>query len=254
VEEITQTTNGVGAVASMAGVTVRTLHHYEEIGLLTPSHRTVAGYRRYTDGDLAHLQSILFYRELGLGLDEIAAALLGAQSDRAALLVEQRRLILEERDRLDRMAAALSQAISAERTGIKMSPQNMFEMFGDFDPAEHAAEAAERWPDTYAVSRQRTSRYTKEQWLEAAAESDTIAAGLAALKASGAPADGTDAMDLAERHRLSIDRWFYPCSEEIHAGLGDMYLADPRFKNYWEDRAGGLAQYVHDAIWANASR
>lgn len=246
-------TYGVSAVASLAGVTVRTLHHYDEIGLLQPSERSAAGYRRYSTEDLARLQSILFYRELGLGLDEIAAALRSDGEDRVAVLEKQRRMIITERDRLDRMAAALGRAIQHEGTGMKMSPQEMFEVFGDFEPAEHEAEAANRWPDQHEESRQRTSHYSKEQWQEAVAEGDAIAIRFADLLGSGAAADGAEAMALAEEHRLSIDRWYYQCSKEIHAGLADMYLADARFEQYWESRAQGLARFVHDAIKANAA-
>lgn len=247
-------TYGVSAVAALAGVTVRTLHHYDEVGLLIPSKRTAAGYRQYTVDDLSRLQSILFYRELGLGLDEIASAIDEDGIDRVALLVEQRRLIVAERDRLGRMADALDRAIHAERTGNTMSAEEMFEVFGDFDPTEHEAEAAERWPDQYTVSKQRTERYSQEQWQEAISEGDAIAAGFAELMASGLVADSAAAQDLAEQQRLSIDRWYYPCSKQVHIGLAEMYLADQRFLKYWDDRADGLAQYVHDAIKANALR
>ena len=246
-------TFGVSAVASLAGVTVRTLHHYDELGLLKPSNRSAAGYRRYTADDLARLQSILFYKELGLGLEEIAAAIRSDGADRVAVLDKQRRMIIAERDRLDRMAQALNRAIQDERTGMKMSPQEMFEAFGDFDPSEHQAEAAERWPDAYDTAKQRTSSYSKEQWQEATAEADAIAAGLANLLGSGAAADAADAMALAEQHRLSIDRWYYPCSKDVHVGLAEMYVSDPRFEQYWESRAEGLARFVHDAIKANSA-
>ena len=133
-----------------------------------------------------------------------------------------------------------------------MSPAEMFDVFGDFNPADHAAEAAERWPGAYEQSRQRTAGYSKEQWQQAVAEGEAIAAKFADLLASGVAADSAQAMAVAEEHRLSIDRWFYPCSHEVHAGLADMYLADARFEKYWEDKGEGLARFVHDAIKANA--
>lgn len=244
---------GVSAVASLAGVTVRTLHHYDEIGLLEPSSRTTAGYRQYTATDLARLQSIMFYRELGLSLDDIAAAMKQSASSRLALLEEQRRLLAAERDRVGGLVEALSRAINAEKSGVMMNPDEMFEVFGDFDPQEHAAEAAERWPDVYEQSNQRTAKYGREQWQQAVAEGEAIATEFADLLRSGAAAESGEAVAVAEKHRLSIDRWYYRCSAAQHAGLADMYLADSRFTQYWEDRCEGLALFVHDAIKANAA-
>ncbi len=120
------------------------------------------------------------------------------------------------------------------------------------DRPEYEAEAARRWPDTYEVARQRRSQYGAEELSRAVADGDAIAARFGELMAAGEPATGAAAMTLAEQHRLSIDRWYYPCSREMHSGLADMYLADRRFTEYWENRAEGLTQYVHDAIWANA--
>ena len=130
----------------------------------------------------------------------------------------------------------------------------MFEVFGDFDPSEYEAEAAQLWPDVYAVSKQRTSRYSKAEWQQAMAEGESVAAKLVGLLAAGAPAGSAAAMDAAEEHRLSIDHWYYACPIGQHVGLADMYLTDPRFRQYWEDRGEGLAQFVHDAIKANAAR
>lgn len=245
-------TYGVSALAALAGVTVRTLHHYDEIGLLTPAGRSAAGYRRYDSADVARLQSILFYRELGLSLEAIAAAM--SSQSRLTALEEQRRLLAVEMRRIRVMLDAVEQAIDAEKSGVKMSPEDMFEVFGDFDPAEYSAEAADAWPDVYEQSRRRTSGYGKEQWQQAVAEGDAIAAKLAALLGAGVAPDTGEAMDAAEEHRQSIDRWFYPCSHNQHCGLADMYLGDARFEKYWEDRHPGLARYVHDAIKANAAR
>lgn len=125
---------------------------------------------------------------------------------------------------------------------------------GDFNPSDHEAEAAERWPDTFELSKQRTARYTEQQWREAAAEQAAIAERFASVLASGVLADSPDSMDIAEEHRASIDRWYYSCSKGMHTGLADMYLADPRFRGYWEARAPGLAEFVHDSIYANALR
>ena len=155
-----QRTYTVGEVARLSGVTVRTLHHYDRIGLLPPSSRTDAGYRLYTAEDLERLQLILLYRELGGSLEEIATALASGR-DRLEVLQSQReRLLVEQRRVLD-LVAAVDFAIGAERSGVRMNEKDMFEVFGDFDPTEYADEARERWPDVYAASQARTYELLK---------------------------------------------------------------------------------------------
>jgi MerR family transcriptional regulator, thiopeptide resistance regulator len=246
----------VGQVAAFAGVTVRTLHHYDEIGLLSPSERTGAGYRRYTEPDLDRLQRVLFYRELGFSLEEIATILDEPGSGPMAHLRRQHELLLRRIGRLREMVAAVELAMEAQTMGISLTPQERFEVFGDFDPDEHAQEAEERWGGTEAFeqSRRRTASYTKEDWLGIKEEAGAVLRDFAAAFEAGAPARGERAMDVAERHRLHITRWFYDCSPETHKELGDMYVADPRFAANYEQVAEGLAAYVRDAVHANAER
>jgi DNA-binding transcriptional MerR regulator len=250
------TARTVGAVARLAGVSVRTLHHYDEIGLLTPSDRSVAGYRRYAEGDLERLQRILFYRELGFGLDDIRTVMTDGRTDASVHLRRQHALLLERIERLKRMAAAVEKAMEARTMGIQLTPEERFEVFGDFDPDEHAAEVEERWGDTdaYRESQRRVARYTKADWDRIKADGQAAVEAVVAAMRDGLPADSTEAMDGAEAHRRQIDEWFYPCSYEMHLGLAEMYLADARFTATYEKIAPGLAQYLHDAIVANAKR
>jgi DNA-binding transcriptional MerR regulator len=246
----------VGAVARLAGISVRTLHHYDEIGLLTPSGRSGAGYRRYAEGDLERLQRILFYRELGFGLDDIRTVMTDGSRDASVHLRRQHAMLLERIERLKRMAAAVEKAMEARTMGISLTPEERFEVFGDFDPDAHAAEVEERWGDTepYRESQRRAARYSKADWERIKADGAAAVDALVAAMRSGKPADSPEAMDGAEAHRRQIDEWFYPCSHEMQVGLAEMYLADPRFTATYEKIAPGLAQYVHDAIVANAAR
>lgn len=245
----------VGEVARIAGVTVRTLHHYDEIGLLRPSGRTPAGYRSYDDADLSRLHRILGYRELGFGLDEIADLLDGGD-DPMTHLKRQRELLLGRSDRLHRLLETIEKTMEAYAMGIELTPQEMFEVFGDHDPTQYADEVRERWGDTdaYRQSRERTARYTKADWQAMQGEGAAIEQRLVELHAARVPATDLQAMDAVEAHRLHITRWFYDCSPAMHRGLGEMYLADPRFTRHYEEQAVGLAQYVHDAVLANAAR
>lgn len=245
----------VGQMAELAGVTVRTLHHYDGMGLLTPGTRSAAGYRLYEDADCERLQEILFYRELGLGLDEIKSMLQDPEYDRAGALRDQRNLLALRRDRLQTMIGAVETALDAHKKGKTMTREEMFEVFGDFDPEVHEAEVEERWAGpALEQSKRRTKSYNKDQWKEAMAEGESIATELAECLRNGGAPDDQASMDLAEQHRLHIDRWFYECSHKMHAGLGDMYVADPRFTEYYEKRAPGLAEFMRSAIHANRAQ
>jgi DNA-binding transcriptional MerR regulator len=239
----------VGAVARVAGVTVRTLHHYDAVGLVSPSGRTHAGYRLYAPADLDRLHAVLAYRELGFGLDEIAALLTG-DADPLTHLRRQHQLVRTRIDHLTRLLGALEKTMEAQMSGLNLTPEERFEVFGEHDPEEHADEARDRWGDTdaYRQSQQRTARYTKDDWLRIKAEAEGVTQRFAELFAAGAPADGPDAAAAVRAHRDHITRWFYDLPPEGQRGLAAMYVEDDRFRRHYDDRAPGLAQYVHDAI------
>ncbi|MBT2456359.1 MerR family transcriptional regulator [Streptomyces sp. ISL-86] len=246
----------VGQVAGFAGVTVRTLHHYDEIGLLSPSGRSHAGHRRYDDADLDRLQQILFYRELGFPLDEVAVLLDDPDSDPREHLRRQHALLSDRIARLQQMAKAVEHAMEAKQMGINLTPEEKFEVFGDFDPDDYAEEAEQRWggTDAYKESARRAATYTKDDWKRIQDQAEDLNGRLAALMESGAAADSEEAMDLAEEHRGQISRNHYDCSYEMHTCLGEMYIADERFTAHYDAVRPGLAQFLRDAITANAVR
>ena len=241
----------IGEVAELAGVTVRTLHHYDELGLLCPSGRSDAGYRLYSYEDLARLQEILIWRALGFSLAEIGSLLDDPEYDRLSALERQRELVRSEIERLGALGVAVDAAIAAHRNGTRMKETSMFD---GFDPAEYEDEARERWGHTeaYQESARRTRAYGEAEWSGIRAETEAIVRELVALMRAGEPAAGEAARALAERHRRQISRWFYPCSPSMHRGLAELYIADERFKRSYEREAAGLAAYFHDAIVANA--
>ncbi|MFJ9946492.1 MerR family transcriptional regulator [Kitasatospora sp. NPDC091207] len=245
----------VGAVAKIAKVTVRALHHYDEIGLLTPRGRTPAGYRRYQDTDLDRLQRILFYRELGFPLEEIAAILDDDSVSPSEHLRRRHRLLTDRISHLQAMAAAVEHAMEAEKMGIQLTPEEKFEVFGASYQESWETEAEQRWGDTdaWAQSQRRTGGYGKEDWQRIKAEADALNARLVEAFTAGEPADGGPAMDLAEVHRQHIRDHFYDCTFAIHRGIAGMYVADPRFTATYERLAPGLARWLHDAILANAA-
>jgi DNA-binding transcriptional MerR regulator len=244
----------VGTAARLGGVTIRTLHHYERIGLLIPSSRSSAGYRLYSESDLDRLTRILYYRELGFALEDIAA-LLDGTGNVAEHLERQHKLLTERLRRLQAMVASIDREMEAMMTGNDLTPEDKLEIFGaDYDPSWED-EAEQRWGNTEAwkQSQARTKRFSKDDWRRLKADADAFNARLVQAYTSGAAPDSEQAMALAEDHRAGIEQ-FYDCSYAMHRGLADMYLADERFTRTYEDLAPGLAQWVHDAIHANADR
>jgi DNA-binding transcriptional MerR regulator len=246
----------VGKVAQMAGVSVKTMHHYDEIGLLSATGRSGAGYRKYEDSDIERLQRILFYRELGFNLREIKTIVDDPDVDSTGHLKSQRRLLTERIERLRKMVAAIDNEMEADKMDIKLTPEERLEIFGDFLPEDYEEEAKQRWgnTDAYKESQRRVSEYTKDDWLAIKAEQEEVETNFAALFRSGAAPDSEGAMDTAEAHRNHITRWFYECGYEIHTGLGDMYVADERFRANYDKYAPGLSEFIKDAIHANAKR
>ncbi|MBO0834762.1 MAG: MerR family transcriptional regulator [Actinobacteria bacterium] len=249
-------TYSVGEVAELSGVSVRTLHHYHDIGLLAPTARSQSGYRLYSPDDLRRLQRILLYRELDFGLDEIAAMLADPDAGTDDHLRRQHGLLRARQARTAALLGAIETEMEARKMGMSLTPEEQLEIFGTDRMAEHAAEAEQRWGNTEAwqQSRRKTAAYTKQDWITIKAEADANIAGFAAAIRNGEPADGTTAMDLAEAHRGHISRWFYECGYDAHRGLAELYISDPRYIASYDEIEPGFSQYVHDAIVANAAR
>ncbi|MDJ0394372.1 MerR family transcriptional regulator [Rhodococcus sp. G-MC3] len=246
----------VGEVARLVGISVRALHHYDEISLVVPSGRTPKGYRSYSAQDVERLHQVLTYRELGFALDNIADLLDDPSVDAMVHLQRQRALLDVRIDRLHQMAAAVDKMMEAKKMGIQLSPEEQREVFGDnWLGDEYAVEAEERWSNSeeWKQSQSRTASFSKEDWVRVKAETDALEADFAAAMALGVAADSDEGSVLAERHRESIER-YYDCGYEMHACLGEMYIADERFTKHYDDVAPGLAQYLRDAIVANAAR
>lgn len=231
----------VGAVADEYGITVRTLHHYDAIGLLVPSARTMAGYRLYTGSDLERLSTIIVYRRLGFTLDDVAE-LLDGESSVIEHLHRQRAAVMSKLAEMSDLVSAIDRALENEMTRTPATPQDLKDLFGQSFDEKYAAEAEERWGDTDAwkQSQERTATWTKQDWVEIKAEGDQINADFIAALNEGAPAAGERAMAIAERHRRSVER-HYDCTHEFHRHLADLYVTDERFEASFETLRPGLA-------------
>ena len=234
----------VKAVADIAGVSVRTLHHYDEIGLLKPAAHSAARYRLYGDTDLARLQQVLFFKELGFDLKEIKRILSDPHFDRARALAEHRKLLLERQERIRRLIRSVDRTLAAMKKGDQMKA----DMFDGFDAAKYEDEARQRWGKSkeFEESIRRTKAYTKQDWDAIKQEGGEITQNLANLMDRN-PADPEVQQWIARHHRQINDR-FYQCSAEVYRGLGDMYVSDPRFTAVYDNVKPGLAEFMQRAM------
>lgn len=225
----------VGQSAEILGVTVRTLHHWDAMGLVRPSGRTYAGYRRYSHSDLQRAQHALIYRETGMSLAQIGE-LLDSGTPVAEHLQRQRDLLTE---RLGRLHPTVAE--KAEILGPSWSP--------DYD-----AEAAERWGETkeWALSQQRQASLTKKDWRRVKTELEELEARLAEAMRRGVAPGSPEANELAEAHRANISQWF-DVSHAQQVLIARGYVADPSFRAHYDERAEGLAAWLKAVIDANAA-
>jgi len=237
----------VRQAAELSGVSVRTLHYYDEIGLLPPARVTEAGYRLYGERELARLQQILLYRELDFPLAEIRALMALGGQERLDALGKQRELLSLKRDRLTRLIRLTDRLLKGENT---MS-------FAEFDMTQieeqkkkYAREVKERWGKTaaYAESEKRTASYGEKEWAEIQGEMEGLFRRFAACMPEGPESPAAQA--LVKEWQEWISAHFYTCTDEILAGLGQMYTADPRFRENFERTAPGLAEFISAAIAA----
>lgn len=243
----------VGAVADLVGVSVRTLHHWDRIGLAPASGRTWSGYRVYDDDDVARIHRVLVYRELGFPLAEIGVLLDDPAADERAHLARQRELLLERISHLQEMVSAVDRLKEAITMNAPLTPEDRAEIFGTDWSEEYQVEAEERWGETpqWEQSQARTSKMSKDDWKRVKAEGDALNADLAAAMRAGVEPGSPEAAELAERHRASIEQ-FYDCTYSMQVCLARMYSQDERFKATYEAIEPGLAEWLGAVVDANA--
>ena len=235
-------------VARIAGVSVRTLHYYDEIGLLAPSDRTPAGYRLYNENDLLRLQQIRIGRSLGLALEEIRLSLDDASFDYAHALRDQRALLIGRLGQTHKMIAAIDATLT--NLGDPGHEIDVTAIFDGFDPAEYEEEVQQRWGETdaYKESARRTKTYTDADWTLLKSELDQIWIEAAEAMRQGTPPDAYTALELVERHRKHVCRWFYDLTPEGHLGLAAMWEADDRFRKNIDKHGAGLTDWLVKAV------
>ncbi|HWI52652.1 MAG TPA: MerR family transcriptional regulator [Symbiobacteriaceae bacterium] len=241
----------VKAVAELAGISIRTLHHYDEIGLLKPAQTSASGYRLYTDADLERLQQVLFFKELDFGLTEIREIVDSPDFDRKRALLQHKELLLQRQERISKLIASVNQTLDSIERGIQMDEKDMF---GGFDHSKYEKEAEERWghSNEFKESARRTKKYTKADWAQIQKESGEVYQGLVSVM--GRDPHDPEVQEWVRRHHEQINKWFYQCSLEIYRNLGIMYVEDPRFTENIDKYAPGLSVFLRDAMAAYCDR
>ena len=228
--------------AEFTGVSVRTLHYYDEIGLLQPAYVDRAtGYRFYDEDSLLRMQEILFYRELDFPLKSIEKILSSPDYDKTKALGEQKQLLKLKKQRLERLISAIDLAMKGE---------TVMKAFDNTELETYKAEAQQRWgkTDAYREHAQKTKGYGKEKWNNLAADMDLIFGEFALCMKNGAAPESQEAQELVAKLQNHITENYYTCTKPFLSGLGQMYVADERFQNNIDRHADGTAAFVSQAI------
>ncbi|MFE3666500.1 MerR family transcriptional regulator [Streptomyces sp. NPDC059164] len=235
-------------IARQAGTTSRTLRHYGDIGLLAPSRTGSNGYRYYDQDALVRLQRILLLRELGLSLPAIKDVLEG-QRDTAVALRAHLRLLEQEQARIGRQIASVRTTLHKTREGMELMAA---EVFDGFDHTAHEQEVTERWGrDAYEEGDRWWRSLGDGERKAFRDEHEAIARDWGRAREAGLAPDGPEAQDLARRHCAWLSSAKEP-SRSYVIGLGEMYVADPRFGENYDRHGDGTAAFVRDALTAYA--
>lgn len=232
--------------AELCGVSVRTLHYYDEIGLLRPAFVDEQnGYRFYDEKSLVRMQEILFYRELDFPLKSISEILSSPDYDKQKALKEQRKLLILKKERLQRIIDSLD---SAEKGKITMTAFDNNEY--ETARGQYEAEAKERWgkTDAYKEHAEKTASYSKDKWQQVNDGLNEVFEKFAYCLKDGKAYNSNEAQALVKELQSYITENFYTCHNEILKGLGQMYVADERFKKNIDKHATGTAEFVSKAI------
>jgi MerR family transcriptional regulator, multidrug-efflux activator len=241
----------VSEVAQLAGVSVRTLHYYDEIGLLKPASVSPSGYRLYSDADLERLQQILFFKEIGFELSVVKEILDHPDFDRKQALEAHRQLLVEKMERLQRIVNTVDKTLEALKGGETMAAEQMFKGFDMRDIEAHMNQYADEARERYGKERvdaviQRTSQYSADRWAGIMQKWDEIFRKVAAAMDKG-PKDPEVQRAVHEIRQLITDN-FYDCTLEIFRGLGNLYVDDERFTANIDKYGKGLAEFLRQAI------
>jgi DNA-binding transcriptional MerR regulator len=236
----------VKRLANLSGVTPRALRHYHKIGLLEPTQIAGNGYRYYGEDALYRLQQILFFRELGMPLEEIRSILGKGDFDTATALQDHRSALLAEIKRLRRLIRTIDSTMRSLEGKGEMTPKSLFEGFSEEEQQQLAAEAASRWnAQTVRESNRRWSRYPAHKKQRILEDGRALYADLAAAMPQGP--GSPEVQKIVQRWRTHLEYFWTPTDRQL-LGLADLYTEDPRFRQNYETVAPGLAEFMREAV------
>ncbi|MGN1401941.1 MAG: MerR family transcriptional regulator [Bacillus sp. (in: firmicutes)] len=241
----------ISELARLASVSVRTLHHYDAIGLLKPSHYSASGYRLYSSEDAEKLQQILFFKELGFPLQDIQSIIMSPNYDKEQALLNQRSLLQQEQKRLEEIIRTIDETIQANKEERSMEGKDLFRGLSRKELEEHQkkyrAEAIEKYgQELVEQTENKTSQYSDERWNANQQEMNEIYKRAAAAMDLGP--DSPEAQQAVSDWRQFITINYYDCTLDIFRGLADLYVHDERFLNNIDQTKPGLANFLSEAI------
>lgn len=249
----------VGDLAKAAGVSVRTLRHYDEIGLLSPAFVGDNGYRYYGRDEFLRLQQIMLHREMRIPLKEIGSLLERQGADYAALLAGHRERLAAEAKRYRQLVKTIDRTIADLESERDMKTKDLYKGF-----SKEKQEEYEGWlVETYGGDMRQRIEDSKKAYADASEEQrarlmrdlEEIETGLAAEMKKGTAADASAIEPLLERHRKWIGAmWNRPCPPDAYIGLADLYLSHPDFRARYETIAAGFTDWLTAAMKAHAAR
>jgi DNA-binding transcriptional MerR regulator len=242
----------VQKLGKLAGVSTRTLRYYDEIGILKPARINSSGYRIYGQAEVDRLQQIMFYRELGVSLENIKDMVTAPSFDGAKALREHREKLLERREQLDLLITNVDKTIALTEGRIKMSDKEKFEGFKqkmiDDNEKKYGKEVREKYgSDTVEKSNNKLNNMTQEEYDAVTKLAEEQMTTLAAAFRTGDPA-GELAQKAADLHKQWLTFYWDDYSKEAHAGLAQMYVDDERFTAHYDKDQPGTAEFLRDAI------
>jgi DNA-binding transcriptional MerR regulator len=237
----------VQQLAKLAGVSVRTLHHYDQIGLLKPARIENNGYRKYEERELLQLQQILFFRELDFPLEEITRVMSSSGFNMKVALSDQRKLIELKKKRLTGLIKTIDKTINKLNQQNKMKDEELYGSFNKDEMDQYAEEAKQRWGHTeaYKQSQERVAKMSKEDMQLLKENGEKWCAKLATMM--DLSPKSPEIQEMIEQHYQGL-RTFYEPNLKMYRGLGDMYVADARFTAYYDKHAPGLAKFLREAM------
>lgn len=244
----------VKQLANLAGISVRSLHYYDEIGLLKPSFVKENGYRYYEKTELIKLQQILFFRELEFSLEKIKQIMQSPGFNALDALKDQRHLLELKKQRINRLLKTIDETMNELKGGDDVNSDQKFSAFNDPSYQKYKNEIEQKWGNTHAYKQsiERVGKMSKEQFKKIKEEAEDIANTTADLLNKGFSVQSVEVQKQMDRFYKHLSN-FYDPSYEMFKGLGQMYVEDSRFTAYYEKRAKGLAVFMRDAMAYYAS-